>query len=48
MIFFRYTRQGNLKYETDCAPNNGYYFIPLYDKGEYVLKVQLTSLNKIF
>ncbi|KAK7072547.1 hypothetical protein SK128_022649 [Halocaridina rubra] len=34
-----FTKQGNLKYETECAPNNGYYFIPLYDKGEYVLKV---------
>lgn len=34
-----YTKQGNLKYHTDCAPNNGYYFIPIYDKGEYVIKV---------
>jgi hypothetical protein len=33
------TKQGGLKYETDCAPNNGYYFIPVYEKGEYVLKV---------
>ena len=23
---------GVLKYKTDCAPNNGYYLIPLYDK----------------
>ena len=36
---FRYTKHGSLKYQTDCAPNNGYYFIPIYDKGEYVLKV---------
>jgi len=33
------TKQGSLKYETDCAPNNGYFFIPVYEKGEYVLKV---------
>nr|CAG4643284.1 EOG090X07YB [Ilyocryptus agilis] len=37
--FYEYTKQGNLKYHTDCAPNNGYYFIPIYDKGEYVIKV---------
>jgi hypothetical protein len=24
----------------DCAPNNGYYMIPVYDKGAYVLKVE--------
>ncbi|XP_054268312.1 BOS complex subunit NOMO2-like [Macrosteles quadrilineatus] len=34
-----FTKQGSLKYETECAPNNGYYFLPLHDKGEYVLKV---------
>ncbi|XP_049779932.1 nodal modulator 3 [Schistocerca cancellata] len=34
-----YTKQGSLKDQTDCAPNNGYYFLPLYDKGEYVLKI---------
>jgi hypothetical protein len=39
-FFFRYTKQGSLKDHTDCAPNNGYYFLPLYDKGEYVLKVR--------
>lgn len=27
-----YTKQGILKHETDCAPNNGYFLIPLYDK----------------
>ena len=36
---FRYTKQGSLKDQTECAPN-GYYFLPLYDKGEYVLKVE--------
>ncbi|XP_071858725.1 BOS complex subunit NOMO3 isoform X2 [Bombus fervidus] len=34
-----YTKSGSLKDSTECAPNNGYYFLPLYDKGEYVLKV---------
>ncbi|XP_075235933.1 BOS complex subunit NOMO3 [Lycorma delicatula] len=34
-----YTKQGSLKDQTECAPNNGYYFLPLYDKGEYILKV---------
>jgi len=33
------TKQGSLKYETDCAPNNGYYFIPVYENGDYILKV---------
>lgn len=35
-----YTKLGSLKYQTDCAPNNGYYMIPVYDKGEYILKVE--------
>lgn len=35
-----YSKQGSLKYQTDCAPNNGYYLIPLYDKGDYILKVE--------
>ncbi|RWS26889.1 nodal modulator 3-like isoform X2, partial [Leptotrombidium deliense] len=34
-----FTSAGNLKYTSDCAPNNGYYFIPIYDKGNYVLKI---------
>ncbi|XP_058830145.1 BOS complex subunit NOMO1 [Topomyia yanbarensis] len=34
-----YNLQGSLKIKTDCSPSNGYYFIPLYDKGQYVLKV---------
>lgn len=38
-----YTKQGALKYQTDCAPNNGYYLIPLYDKGDYVLKIEPPS-----
>ncbi|XP_070547557.1 BOS complex subunit NOMO1-like [Ptychodera flava] len=35
-----YTKQGSLKYQTDCAPNNGYFLIPIYDKGDFVLKVE--------
>ncbi|GAB6022208.1 nodal modulator [Chamberlinius hualienensis] len=35
-----YTKQGALKFQTDCAPNNGYYLIPVYDKGDYVIKVE--------
>lgn len=35
-----YTKQGSLKYQTDCAPNNGYFMIPLYDKGDFILKIE--------
>ncbi|KYM94379.1 PREDICTED: nodal modulator 3 [Cyphomyrmex costatus] len=34
-----YTKTGSLKDQTECAPNTGYYFLPLYDKGEYILKI---------
>ncbi|XP_050092182.1 nodal modulator 1 [Anopheles aquasalis] len=34
-----YTPQGSLKIKTECSPSNGYFFIPVYDKGDYVLKV---------
>ncbi|KAL1492503.1 hypothetical protein ABEB36_010747 [Hypothenemus hampei] len=34
------TKHGIVKDRTQCAPNNGYYFIPLYDKGE--LKLELS------
>lgn len=34
-----YTKAGSLKEKTECAPTNGYYFLPLYEKGGYVLKV---------
>ncbi|KAH1023307.1 hypothetical protein HUJ04_012539 [Dendroctonus ponderosae] len=33
------TKQGIVKDRTNCAPNNGYYFVPLYDKGELKLKL---------
>ncbi|XP_029647558.1 nodal modulator 1 [Octopus sinensis] len=35
-----YTLQGSIKYQTDCAPNNGYYLVPLYDKGDFILQVE--------
>ncbi|XP_019905336.2 nodal modulator 1 [Esox lucius] len=35
-----YTKQGSLKYQTDCAPFNGYFMIPLYDKGDFILKIE--------
>jgi len=34
-----YTKQGALKFKTECAPNNGYFLVAVYDKGEYVLKI---------
>ncbi|XP_072948047.1 BOS complex subunit NOMO3 [Epargyreus clarus] len=34
-----YTKEGSLKEKTECAPTNGYYFLPLEEKGEYVLRV---------
>uniref|UniRef100_H3BZK0 NODAL modulator 1 n=1 Tax=Tetraodon nigroviridis TaxID=99883 RepID=H3BZK0_TETNG len=35
-----YTKQGSLKYQTDCAPINGYFMIPIYDKGDFLLKIE--------
>eukprot|EP01127_Copromyxa_protea_P023042 TRINITY_DN8529_c0_g1_i1.p1 TRINITY_DN8529_c0_g1~~TRINITY_DN8529_c0_g1_i1.p1 ORF type:complete len:996 (-),score=239.24 TRINITY_DN8529_c0_g1_i1:43-3030(-) len=32
------TPEGQVKYSTDCAPN-GYYIIPIYDKGTYNIKI---------
>lgn len=38
-LYSRLTKQGSLKDKTDCSPSNGYYFLPVYDKGEYILKI---------
>ncbi|XP_061181394.1 BOS complex subunit NOMO1-like [Saccostrea echinata] len=35
-----YTTHGSIKYQTDCAPNTGYYLIPLYEKADFILKVE--------
>lgn len=35
-----YTKQGSLKDQTECAPKNGYYFLPVYDKGSYILRIE--------
>ncbi|KAJ7333033.1 Nodal modulator [Desmophyllum pertusum] len=35
-----FTKQGIIKSQTECAPNNGYFLIPLYDKGTFVLKIE--------
>ena len=34
-----YTEHGSLKDTTDCAPSNGYFFIPIYDLAKYKIKV---------
>nr|CAB3264401.1 nodal modulator 1 [Phallusia mammillata] len=34
------TAEGILKYQTECAPNNGYFMVPFVDKGDFVLKIQ--------
>lgn len=33
------TPEGHLKHEEECNPQNGYYMIPVYNKGQYSLKV---------
>jgi hypothetical protein len=33
------TKEGIVKYTTESSPVNGYYMIPIYTKGEYVLQV---------
>lgn len=33
------TLDGVLKGTTECAPN-GYYFLPIYDKGRFALQVE--------
>jgi hypothetical protein len=36
---YLFTSDGLLKYSTECAPN-GYFFIPVYDKGAFTLQVE--------
>lgn len=33
------TKDGSVKYTTESSPVNGYYMIPIYNKGEYILQV---------
>ena len=33
------TKDGIVKYTTESSPVNGYYMIPVYTKGEYILQV---------
>ena len=33
------TKDGAVKYTSEASPVNGYYMIPVYNKGEYVLQV---------
>ncbi|XP_068686037.1 BOS complex subunit NOMO3-like [Montipora foliosa] len=37
------SKQGVIKSQTECAPNNGYFLIPLYDKGTFTLKIDPPS-----
>ena len=32
-----YTKQGALKFKTECAPNNGYFLVAVYDKVRLVI-----------
>uniref|UniRef100_A0AAF5PQP6 Nodal modulator 1 n=2 Tax=Wuchereria bancrofti TaxID=6293 RepID=A0AAF5PQP6_WUCBA len=34
-----FTAEGNLKFETECSPTNGYYMIPVYNKGDYSIRL---------
>jgi len=34
-----HTKQGSFKFKTECAPNNGYFLVAIYDKGEYILQI---------
>ncbi|VDO76974.1 unnamed protein product, partial [Onchocerca flexuosa] len=34
-----FTAEGNLKFETECSPTNGYYMIPVYNKGDYSIRI---------
>jgi hypothetical protein len=34
-----FTEHGTEKDNTDCAPNSGFFFIPIYEHAKYVLRV---------
>ena len=43
------SRSGAVKYKTECAPNNGYFLIPLYDKVcAHLLSLWLWILMVLF
>lgn len=42
-LYSRISKEGNLKDRIECAPN-GYFFLPIYDKGEYTLQVFIISI----
>ena len=39
-----FSKSGTLKEKTDCAPNNGYFLIPVYDKVFSPFSVNLFAL----
>ena len=43
------TKQGIIKSQAECAPNNGYFLIPLYDKvcGNLVLLILIHMIIKL-
>lgn len=40
------TKSGVKKDNVEANPTNGYYFLPVYEKGDYVLKVRLDHLSR--
>jgi hypothetical protein len=32
--------EGVVKYETDLNPSNGYYMVPVYSKGSYIVRIE--------
>lgn len=38
-----HTKHGSFKFKTECAPNNGYFLVAIYDKGEYILQINPPS-----
>ena len=40
-----FSKSGTLKEKTDCAPNNGYFLIPVYDKVLLLFSMNLFALH---